>query len=44
MHGQEFGERIISVNKAEPKMEGDDAEPGFSGGGYSSGSRASFGR
>ncbi|KAG6602289.1 Glycine-rich RNA-binding protein RZ1C, partial [Cucurbita argyrosperma subsp. sororia] len=44
MHGHEFGERIISVNKAEPKMEGDDREPGFRGGGYSSGGRASFGR
>ncbi|KAE8652009.1 hypothetical protein Csa_021693 [Cucumis sativus] len=37
MHGQELGERIISVNKAEPKMEGDDTEQGFRGGGYSSG-------
>ncbi|XP_031737122.1 glycine-rich RNA-binding protein RZ1C isoform X2 [Cucumis sativus] len=44
MHGQELGERIISVNKAEPKMEGDDTEQGFRGGGYSSGGRASFGR
>ncbi|KAG7016328.1 Glycine-rich RNA-binding protein RZ1B, partial [Cucurbita argyrosperma subsp. argyrosperma] len=44
MHGHEFSERIISVNKAEPKMEGDDAEPCLRGGGYSSGGRASFGR
>ncbi|KAL0557250.1 hypothetical protein IC582_005774 [Cucumis melo] len=44
MHGQELREWIISVNKAEPKMEDDDTEPGFRGGGYSSSGRASFGR
>lgn len=44
MHGQEFGERIISVNKAEPKM-GEDVDHGYSsrGGGYSTGGRSSYG-
>ncbi|XP_023535697.1 glycine-rich RNA-binding protein RZ1C-like isoform X2 [Cucurbita pepo subsp. pepo] len=32
MHGREFGERIISVNKAEPKM-GEDIDHGYRGGG-----------
>ncbi|XP_031257338.1 glycine-rich RNA-binding protein RZ1C-like isoform X2 [Pistacia vera] len=42
MHGREFGERIISVNKAQPKMGGEDADRGFRGG-YSSGGRRSYG-
>ncbi|KAL0358620.1 UNVERIFIED_CONTAM: Glycine-rich RNA-binding protein RZ1C [Sesamum angustifolium] len=37
MHGREFGERVISVNKAQPKMGGDD--PGHGYGSYSSGGR-----
>lgn len=42
MHGSEFGERVISVNKAQPKMAGDDADHGY-GGRYSSGGRDSYG-
>ncbi|XP_035548190.1 glycine-rich RNA-binding protein RZ1C-like isoform X2 [Juglans regia] len=42
MHGQEFGDRVISVNKAEPKM-GEDLDHGYRGGGYSSGGRGSYG-
>ncbi|KAK7269730.1 hypothetical protein RIF29_22465 [Crotalaria pallida] len=38
MHGREIGDRIISVNKAQPKMGGDDADQGYRGG-YSSGAR-----
>ncbi|XP_022139344.1 glycine-rich RNA-binding protein RZ1C-like isoform X2 [Momordica charantia] len=38
MHGQELGERIISVNKAEPKM-GEDIDHGYRGAGYSTGGR-----
>ncbi|KAG4998621.1 hypothetical protein AAZX31_10G262700 [Glycine max] len=42
MHGREIGDRIISVNKAQPKMGGDDADQGYRGG-YSSGGRGSYG-
>ncbi|XP_057979243.1 glycine-rich RNA-binding protein RZ1C isoform X2 [Malania oleifera] len=42
MHGREFGDRVISVNKAQPKMGGEDLDHGY-GGGYSSGSRGSYG-
>ncbi|XP_059628363.1 glycine-rich RNA-binding protein RZ1C isoform X2 [Cornus florida] len=42
MHGREFGDRTISVNKAQPKMGGDDPGHGY-GGGYSSGGRGSYG-
>ncbi|XP_027111460.1 glycine-rich RNA-binding protein RZ1C isoform X2 [Coffea eugenioides] len=42
MHGREFGDRVISVNKAQPKMGGDDSDHGY-GGGYSSGGRGSYG-
>ncbi|PIA34325.1 hypothetical protein AQUCO_03800132v1 [Aquilegia coerulea] len=42
MHGRELGDRIISVNKAQPKMAGDDQGYGY-GGGYSSGGRGSYG-
>ncbi|XP_024970126.1 glycine-rich RNA-binding protein RZ1C isoform X1 [Cynara cardunculus var. scolymus] len=38
MHGSDFGERVISVNKAQPKMGGDDADHGY-GGSYPSGGR-----
>ncbi|OVA10853.1 RNA recognition motif domain [Macleaya cordata] len=38
MHGRELGERVISVNKAQPKMGGDDSGYGY-GAGYSSGGR-----
>ncbi|KAJ7970472.1 putative Glycine-rich RNA-binding protein [Quillaja saponaria] len=37
MHGRELGDRIISVNKAQPKM-GDDLDHGYRGG-YSTGGR-----
>lgn len=42
MHGREFGERVISVNKAQPKMGGDDLDHGYKGG-YSSAGRGSYG-
>ncbi|KAH7537118.1 hypothetical protein FEM48_Zijuj03G0057900 [Ziziphus jujuba var. spinosa] len=42
MHGREFGDRTISVNKAQPKMGGEDVDHGYRGG-YSSGSRRSYG-
>ncbi|XP_044461743.1 glycine-rich RNA-binding protein RZ1C isoform X2 [Mangifera indica] len=42
MHGREFGERIISVNKAQPKMGGEDVDRGYRGG-YPSGDRRSYG-
>ncbi|CAA2995249.1 glycine-rich RNA-binding RZ1C-like isoform X2 [Olea europaea subsp. europaea] len=37
MHGREFGDRVISVNKAQPKSGDEDLEHGY--GGYSSGGR-----
>lgn len=42
MHGREFGDRIISVNKAQPKMGDDDADHGYRGS-YSSGGRKGYG-
>ncbi|KAL5569423.1 hypothetical protein UlMin_025998 [Ulmus minor] len=42
MHGREFGDRIISVNKAQPKMGDDDADHGYRGGYSSGGGRRSF--
>ncbi|KAK7280512.1 hypothetical protein RJT34_25576 [Clitoria ternatea] len=42
MHGREIGDRSISVNKAQPKMGGDDVDQGYRGG-YSSGGRGSYG-
>ncbi|CAK9159689.1 unnamed protein product [Ilex paraguariensis] len=42
MHGREVGDRIISVNKAQPKMEGEDPGHGYSGG-HSSRGRGSYG-
>ncbi|KAF4390719.1 hypothetical protein G4B88_015609 [Cannabis sativa] len=43
MHGRELGDRVISVNKAQPKMGGDDdLDSGFRGG-YSAGGRRSYG-
>ncbi|KAJ7975012.1 putative Glycine-rich RNA-binding protein [Quillaja saponaria] len=38
MHGRELGDRVISVNKAQPKM-GDDLDRGYRGG-YSTGGRS----
>lgn len=43
MHGREIGDRIISVNKAQPKMGGDDIDQGYRGSSYSSGGRGSYG-
>ncbi|KAK7833022.1 glycine-rich RNA-binding protein RZ1B isoform X1 [Quercus suber] len=42
MHGRELGDRVISVNKAQPKM-GEDLDHGYRGGGYSSSGRGSYG-
>ncbi|GAV60732.1 RRM_1 domain-containing protein/zf-CCHC domain-containing protein [Cephalotus follicularis] len=42
MHGREFGDRVISVNKAQPKMGGEESDHGYRGG-YSSGGRGSYG-
>lgn len=41
MHGREFGDRVISVNKAQPKMGGDDPDHGYRRG-YSTGSRGGY--
>ncbi|KAA8539252.1 hypothetical protein F0562_025944 [Nyssa sinensis] len=42
MHLRELGDRVISVNRAQPKMGGEDPDHGY-GGGYSSGGRGSYG-
>ncbi|XP_060210395.1 glycine-rich RNA-binding protein RZ1C-like isoform X2 [Lycium barbarum] len=42
MDGVEIGDKVISVNKAQPKMGSEDPDHGY-GGGYSSGGRASYG-
>lgn len=42
MDGREIGDRIISVNKAQPRMGGDDADQRYRGG-FSSGGRGSYG-
>lgn len=42
MDGAEFGDRAITVNKAQPKMGSEDPDHGY-GGGYLSGGRASYG-
>ncbi|KAI3793474.1 hypothetical protein L1987_36093 [Smallanthus sonchifolius] len=38
MNGSDFGERVISVNRAQPRMGGDDQDHGY-GGGYPSNGR-----
>ncbi|XP_010543562.1 PREDICTED: glycine-rich RNA-binding protein RZ1C isoform X2 [Tarenaya hassleriana] len=46
MHGRDFGDRVISVNKAEPKMGRDDVEShgGYRGGGsYLSAGKGNYG-
>ncbi|KAI3734700.1 hypothetical protein L6452_14175 [Arctium lappa] len=43
MHGREIGERVISVNKAQPKMGSDDPDHGY-GGSYPSRGRGTYGR
>ncbi|CAH2047727.1 unnamed protein product, partial [Thlaspi arvense] len=45
MHGRELGDRVISVNKAEPKVAvgGDDGDHFNKGGGYSSRGKGSYG-
>lgn len=43
MHGRELGDRVISVNKAEPKVGGDDVDHFRKGGGYSSRGKESYG-
>ncbi|ESQ29421.1 hypothetical protein EUTSA_v10023624mg [Eutrema salsugineum] len=43
MHGRELGDRVISVNKAEPKVGGDDVDHFHKGGGYSSRGKGSHG-
>ncbi|KAM7267485.1 hypothetical protein ACFE04_009651 [Oxalis oulophora] len=44
MHGKEFGDRVISVNKAQPRMAGEDSESGYrGGGGYQSHGKPSYG-
>jgi len=42
MDGREIGDRIISVNKAQPRMGADDADQRYRGG-FSSGGRGSYG-
>ncbi|GFS46032.1 RNA-binding (RRM/RBD/RNP motifs) family protein with retrovirus zinc finger-like domain-containing protein [Actinidia rufa] len=42
MHGREFGDRALTVNKAQPRMGGDNPGHGYSEG-YSSGGRGSHG-
>ncbi|XP_026662364.2 glycine-rich RNA-binding protein RZ1C-like isoform X2 [Phoenix dactylifera] len=42
MHNQELDGRVISVNKAQPKMSSDDTGYGYGGGGYSSGGRGGY--
>nr|XP_043631462.1 glycine-rich RNA-binding protein RZ1C isoform X2 [Erigeron canadensis] len=42
MHGSDLGERVISVNKAQPRMGGEDQDRAF-GGSYPSGGRGGYG-
>ncbi|XP_051130825.1 glycine-rich RNA-binding protein RZ1C-like isoform X2 [Andrographis paniculata] len=42
MHGREFGDRVISVNKAQPKG-ADELPHSYSGGGYPPGGRGGYG-
>ncbi|CAL9104053.1 unnamed protein product [Musa textilis] len=42
MHGHELDGRVISVNKAQPKMSTDDTAYGYNSGGYTSGSKGGY--
>ncbi|CAN4115030.1 unnamed protein product [Withania somnifera] len=42
MDGREIGDKAISVNKAQPRMGGEDSDHGY-GGGYGGGGRVSYG-
>ncbi|WOL19653.1 glycine-rich RNA-binding protein RZ1C [Canna indica] len=42
MHEHELDGRVISVNKAQPKMSTDDTAYGYNGGGYASGGRGGY--
>lgn len=32
MHGRKFGDRVISVNRGQPRMGGEDSDQGYCGG------------
>ncbi|KAM0023252.1 putative transcription factor interactor and regulator CCHC(Zn) family [Helianthus debilis subsp. tardiflorus] len=43
MHGSDFGEKVISVNRAQPRMAGDDHDRGYGGSYPSSGRGGGYG-
>ncbi|KAJ0704913.1 putative transcription factor interactor and regulator CCHC(Zn) family [Helianthus annuus] len=43
MHGSDFGEKVISVNRAQPRMGGDDQDRGYGGSYPSSGRGGGYG-